>query len=193
LRTVEMSSRAELANLFSDVNDRSKRALLKFSPRGWLYQCMVSHARLNEKFSAGFDATNQIVWPGKIEAAGQELLASVEHPSAYTFLSSWITPNWMKAMQKFAANQTMANEGAVACALERYHLLRGEYPEALDALRPQFIDKLPHDLVGGQPLKYRRSDRHFLLYSIGWNQTDDDGVPGKSIAEGDWVWGQSPQ
>jgi hypothetical protein len=88
----------------------------------------------------------------------------------------------------------MANEGAVACALERYRLTHGEYPETLTALMPQFIDKLPHDLIGGEPLKYQRTDvNQFLLYSVGWNEMDDGGVPGKNIAEGDWVWGQSSQ
>jgi len=27
-----------------------------------------------------------------------------------------------------------------------------------------------------------------VLYSIGWNGKDDGGVPGKTMAEGDWVW-----
>jgi hypothetical protein len=49
-------------------------------------------------------------------------------------------------------------------------------PETLDALAPQFIEKIPHDIIGGQPLHYRRTnDAEFLLYSIGWNETDDGG------------------
>ncbi len=64
----------------------------------------------------------------------------------------------------------------IACALERYHLAHGEYPETLDALMPQFMEKMPHDIIGGQPLHYRRTDDgKFLLYSVGWNETDDGG------------------
>ena len=97
------------------------------------------------------------------------------------------------------------NEGQIACALERYRLAHREYPETLDALVPQFIEKLPHDIIGGQPLHYRRMDQpsqssgaasgKFLLYSIGWNETDDGGVDsppakngGTDYAQGDWVW-----
>jgi hypothetical protein len=78
--------------------------------------------------------------------------------------------------------------------LERYHLARGEYPETLDALAPQFIQTIPHDLIGGQPLKYRREKGEFVLYSVGWNQNDDGGVDGLrkegllDIAKGDWAW-----
>jgi hypothetical protein len=54
---------------------------------------------------------------------------------------------------------------------------------------PQFAEKLPHDIIGGEPLKYdRTADDRFELYSIGWNGKDDGGVPGKTTAEGDWVW-----
>jgi hypothetical protein len=195
LRTLETSSRGELIKLFLGVSDGSKKSLLlKYAPRGWLYQYMVVHARLNEKFSAGFDAGNQTVSPRQIDNAGRLLFYNIDHVSPYNFPAGWVIPNWVKVLQRFAGNQTMANEGAVACALERYRLIHGEYPETLAALVPQFSDKLPRDLIGGQPLKYRRTGGSlFLLYSIGWNETDDGGVPGKNIAEGDWVWGQSSQ
>ena len=66
----------------------------------------------------------------------------------------------------------------------------------LDALVPQFIEKLPHDIIGGQPLHYRRTDNgKFLLYSIGWNETDDGGQASPmdqygtiDYNRGDWVW-----
>ena len=83
----------------------------------------------------------------------------------------------------------------VACALERCRLAHGEFPESLNALVPQFIDKFPHDVIGGQPLHYRRTDDgQFVLYSIGWNEDDDGGVLALKesgvvdIEKGDWVW-----
>ena len=70
----------------------------------------------------------------------------------------------------------MVNETLIACALEHSRFLHGQYPETLDALVPQFIEKIPHDIINGQSLHYRRTaDGKFLLYSIGWNQTDDGG------------------
>ena len=90
-----------------------------------------------------------------------------------------------------AFNQTLVNQAQIVCALERYRLAQGHYPETLDTLVPQFIQKMPHDLIGGEPLVYRRTnDGKFLLYSIGWNETDDDGKPGTlaDVKTGDWVW-----
>jgi hypothetical protein len=99
------------------------------------------------------------------------------------------------AAKKFAFTQSSVNLARTACVLERYHLAHSEYPETLEALTPQFIDKLPHDIIGGWPLHYRRTeDGKFLLYSIGWNETDDGGQvvlknDGSVDREkGDWVW-----
>jgi len=196
LRTLETTSRPELVKLLYGFPDNTKKWLLlpKYAPRGWLYRYMIVHERLNESFLAGFDSAHQTVSPRKIDDAGRILQDNIAHTSAYNFLAPLVTPNWGKAVQRFAANQTMANEGAVACALERYHLAHGDYPKKLEALVPQFINNPPHDVIGGQPLKYRRIDANqFLLYSIGWNETDDGGVPGSTIADGDLVWGQSFQ
>ena len=70
-------------------------------------------------------------------------------------------------------------------------------PAPVVVLRHQlFIRQLPHDVINGQPLKYRRADDdQYLLYSVGWNQTDDGGVLGLTKSGGgidqkvgDWVW-----
>jgi len=197
LRTLETSSRADLVKLFIEWSGDSKKStllLLKYAPQGWLYQYMVFHAQLNKKFSTGFDATDQTVSPREIDDAGRMLQHHIAHVSPYNFLASWVTPNLVKALQRFAFNQTSVNEAAVACALERYRLANGVYPETLNALVPQFIEKLPYDIIGGQPLHYRRTeDGKFLLYSIGWNETDDNGKDSGSdltqiLTQGDWVW-----
>ena len=83
----------------------------------------------------------------------------------------------------------------MAIALERYRLVHGEFPESLDALAPQFTGKIPHDVINGQPLKYRReANGQFVLYSVGWNEKDDGGAVGLTQSggvnneKGDWVW-----
>ena len=79
----------------------------------------------------------------------------------------------------------------IGCALERYHLAHGDYPDTLAALTPEFIKEVPPDIIGGQPLHYQRVDSEkFLLYSVGWNGTDDSGRASgyPDITHGDWVW-----
>ncbi len=97
--------------------------------------------------------------------------------------------------QKYAIAQVWVDEARIACALERYRLAHGVYPDSLDALAP--IDSVPHDIINGSPYHYQlRPDGTFLLYSVGWNQTDEGGkVVYKKDAptqidynEGDWAW-----
>jgi len=100
-------------------------------------------------------------------------------------------------VKKFAYAQSSVDLACVAIALERYRLAHGEFPESLNTLAPQFMEKIPHDIINGQPLNYRRTDDgQFVLYSVGWNELDDGGVvvfEGKNtdrvdINQGDWVW-----
>ncbi len=67
----------------------------------------------------------------------------------------------------------------------------------LQALVPECVKSLPHDIITGQQPRYLRTDDgKFLLYSVGWNQTDDGGVVASQnngatdLASGDWVWPQ---
>ncbi len=62
-------------------------------------------------------------------------------------------------VKKFAYAQSSVDLARTAIALERYRLAHGDYPESLDALAPQFIEKVPHDVIGGGPLHYRRTER----------------------------------
>ena len=162
-------------------------------PRGWTYQNMVNVAVLEQKPLEGFDLAHDTVAPRKFEEANREADQFVSHgkaPRRYKLLAAIAIPNFSRAEQTTAHNQTMANEAQIACALERYRLANGLYPGTLDALSPQFIETLPHDLIGGDPLIYRpTADGKFLLYSIGWNEKDDGGKSGGTdFTKGDWVW-----
>jgi hypothetical protein len=98
--------------------------------------------------------------------------------------------------RKAAFGQEGVEAASIACALERYRRAHGDFPEALDVLIPQFIDKLPMDVIVGQPLHYQRAAAgQYLLYSVGWNEKDDGGEiaspkssRGDAADEGDWVW-----
>ena len=163
--------------------------------RGWFYQNMATIARLYQNAIDCVDLTNDVVSLQKVDYARREVEALKTHHGPYTFLAAIAVPNVSKALQTTALDQTLVNEAQIVCALGRYHLAHGQYPETLDTLVPQFIGKIPHDIIGGQPLKYHRTDDgKFLLYSIGWNETDDGGqvVLKKDGTEdrekGDWVW-----
>lgn len=169
----------------SEMFDSNKRFTpLRFTPRGWLYQNMAHYVSLMRKAIDHFNASKGFS-PTQIASLEREAAETSARYSPYSWLSSIAMPHYSKAIQQCAKIQTLVNQAQIACALERYHLARNQYPETLNDLIPQFIDKIPHDIIKGQPLVYKRTENgRFLLYSIGWNESDDGGN-----ADKDWVWG----
>ena len=145
---------------------------------------------IESKSLDGFDLEHDNLTPRVFDKVAHDLEWVHGHKSLFKLFAAIIIPNTAKATQTTAHNQTMVNEAQIVCALERYRLAHGEYPGTLDALVPQFIEKLPHDIIGGKPLIYRpTANGKFLLYSVGWNETDDGGVSGGTdFTKADWVW-----
>lgn len=163
-------------------------------PEGWAGQNMFNGANYYTNVFPIWDPANQVVYPSKVRAADDALYAFFSHAiaphwSPYFFMALPDIPNVNKASQLSARTQSLLHEALTACALARYHQAYGAYPETLAALTPQFIDAIPNDVIGGQPLHYRLApDGTFILYSVGWNGRDDGGARGNSLTEGDWVW-----
>jgi hypothetical protein len=163
--------------------------LLTLAPRGWMYQNMCTMAIRSPLILNIFDVPNNQVLPRKADDALNQMETTASTFPPYKFLTTKMMPNFVKAAQTTARNQTLANQAFLACGLERYRLAHGQYPETLEALVPQFAEKLPHDIVGAQPMHYHRTaDGQFVLYSIGWNERGDGGVRRDGTPEGDWVW-----
>jgi len=118
------------------------------------------------------------------------------HPFSVWSIFSVAAGPITSAAEKHSEMQVWVDEARIACALERYRLAHGAYPAALDALAPQFIEAVPHDVMNGEPYHYRlNADGTYLLYSVGWNQRDDGGVEVKKengvsrdYLQGDWPW-----
>jgi hypothetical protein len=182
---------------YADNNIPNAMAVPYFlSPNGWFYQSELNVCRFYQKWYLPLvNETERTVSPAATRTAEQA--RNLESHRAWNFLKLWLLPDFSAVPKRFSYAQESVDLARVAIALERYHLAHGEFPESLDALAPQFMEKIPHDIIGGGPLHYRRTnDGQFVLYSVGWNKTDDGGTvaftkgetPHVDISEGDWVW-----
>ena len=164
-------------------------------PGGWFYQNQLTLNRLyQERCLPLVDATKHRVYARQTREADD--VPELKNRGLYNIFARLLFPAITKIAAKFANGQTTVDLATVACALERHRLATGQYPTQLDLLVPRFIVKIPTDVITGELLKYRRDpDGTFVLYSVGWNETDDGGEAGvtKSGAatdpnKGDWVW-----
>ena len=185
----------------STMNSSGLRAEVYLMPRGWYYQSEITLSAVQQQWVIPMvNDAQQIVSPEYAHKSAETV--SALRPTAVNLFARLLLPELGSYAMRAARGQTFANLARVALALERWRRAHGEYPESLEVLSPQFIAQVPHDVIGGASLKYRRtSDGQFVLYSIGWNEKDDGGVvaipdgrshpewgPQPQFEEGDWVW-----
>jgi hypothetical protein len=181
-------------------------ALLAIVPSGWFYFEKLNYSRTFQDYLLpAIDVPGRRVSPDACRRADEHLTAMLNNPVPVVVLRHqvfirFLLPALTGAVQRFAFAQSGADAAAMACALERYRLAHGQFPESLGVLVPEFISELPHDVINGQPLKYRRAaDGQYEIYSVGWNETDEGGAiglkqKGENIERtaGDWVWRLPP-
>jgi hypothetical protein len=167
----------------------------RFVPDGYFYQTELAWAQiLQQRLLPLVDINARVVSPRVFEDTTNLVSAQLKHYSPYNVEALMAFPTDASTVRKFAFAQASVDLARVACALERYRLAHGDYPQSLEAIVPQFIGAVPHDIIDGEPLHYRRTeDGKCLLYSIGWNGTDDGGLfPSKKnggiMGKCDWVW-----
>jgi len=179
---------------------RTRMVLLYYHsfPSGWYYQNDITLARaFQQSLRTETEVKGQFLSPQIERRIGNARSEAYFHyRSPYYFYFPMIFPDFGKTARNFVFRQASIDMARTACGLERYRLANGIYPETLGALAPKFIENIPHDVINGQPLHYRRmDDGKILLYSVGWNEKDDGGIVALStggrevdLTKGDWVW-----
>jgi hypothetical protein len=176
---------------------------VRLLPSGWFYLNKVTMARLCQAaVPTNAELSHRVLSPA-ITWRYAEIWrqVSISRMKPGNWIVGFLLPPLEREAKTCARAQASVDLARVACALERFRLANGSFPESLDALVPTYIQKLPHDVINGQPLHYRRtSDGSFLLYSVGWNEKDDGGkrdpIPATQYRSsldqpsvtGDWVW-----
>ena len=199
LREIEYFRTERMANGFGDMGEGTMWILTlayRCSPDGWLYG---NEQRMAQAFMGQLpteaEIHQHIISPKMVKRYS---LASGRLMGGYNFPGNFLVwdffPYQDYKMSPWAKIQASVDMARIACALERYRQAHGNYPVMLDVLAPEYMAAIPHDIINGQPLHYRRTtDGQFVLYSVGWNEKDDGGVPTTKpefshSSSGDWVW-----
>jgi hypothetical protein len=147
--------------------------------------------------------TNQIFQPTLKNAIAKlgKFHASAAGSGWVADFNDWLAGDWREifsggmvangtAIRKVLAAETSRRVVITAIALKRFRLQRGNFPEQLSELVPEFLAAVPLDAVDGNPLRYHRNAETFLLYSIGDDGVDDGGdtTPAKTTTSATWYW-----
>lgn len=159
-------------------------------PDGWAFRARAAYAELIQESATTFYLReSRIARPAVVSTAYAEIqrLNSSRHPRD-RFVRMTI-PNITKAFTVSMRVQVQIDHARIAIAIERYRLRKRALPDSLGELVPEYLDRLPNDLIGGEPYQYRPlTEDEFMLWSVGWNEIDEHGAIAKTDEEGDWVW-----
>ncbi len=73
-------------------------------------------------------------------------------------------------------------------AVERYWLKYNKLPESTTELVGDYLEAVPIDPFDGQPLRYKRLEKGYIVYSVGEDQEDNGGV--EKLENGNRGWGR---
>jgi ABC-type Na+ efflux pump permease subunit len=151
----------------------------RWQPRGWWLDCAVALHAIAAEICTNMNPTNglmrsfdhsQDIYQLPLDSDTQQLF---QQPT-------W----WGNNLTLVAAAQTAVNQARTACALERYRQAHGRWPDTLEALVPDYLPRLPADVMRGRPLSYHREGEQYSLRGVGPNLRDDY----TQSWSDDWVW-----
>lgn len=95
-------------------------------------------------------------------------------PKIFTGL---LLPAMSKVGNRFASYEARRRAGLMALAVERYRLAnKGALPAQPGALVPRYLPEVPLDPYDGQPLRFRRLGKGYVIYSVGSDLEDNEGL-----------------
>jgi ABC-type transport system involved in multi-copper enzyme maturation permease subunit len=131
-----------------------------FYSLGWTYDRQIQIYRLHEKLAKQFaEWEGSGISPREIRGFGEIMDLTGAFLDNRNF--RWVLDSFLFEFPRTQISLTLAR---VACALERYRLEHGHFPEHLEMLVPAQFAALPADAPGNEPLTYRvTEDGQFVL------------------------------
>ena len=164
-------------------------------PRGWIYMNMVKGNEIHDGIAAayapvnGYEPESISGRPGIDDELGQ--LTGID---SFRYLFVRLLMPALSGVERATLScQTLISQTLIAIALERTKTSAGNYPDTLAAL-PAFT--IPKDPCDGQPMRYRRTETGYELWSVAGNRIDEAGKQDPKVSnrreQPDWLWKFTP-
>ncbi len=99
-------------------------------------------------------------------AGFREATGKVEDLSVLHVMIKMLAPSLGRVAELDLRARARIDSARTALAIERYRLATGKLPERLAELVPQYLKEVPIDPFDGNPIRYKRTEPGYLLYSI---------------------------
>jgi hypothetical protein len=120
-------------------------------------------------------AAASLSFPERYEAAN--LLSTNLPASRFLIFSRMLLPGLSRLSVKDAEHASRMRVAQATLAVERYRVANGgKPPRSLEELVPRFLTEVPLDPFDGQRLRYKLRESSYVIYGVGSNGKDDDGL-----------------
>lgn len=134
---------------------------------GWVQQNRVSHWHYLEQVIATFDPQSEELRSESRAALRRAEQAILSSRSPYVHFTRLAVANLQPIVGGVCESINSLRLAALACALERFHLEHGRYPQELASLAPNLLPKAPRDVFTGNPIRYQVTPGGFILTASG--------------------------
>lgn len=109
-------------------------------------------------------------------------------PKENYLLSEMLLPALVPAYTKEARSDALLGAAEIGIANRIYRQKYGKFADSLTQLTPEILSTLPLDPFNGKDYIYRKTEKGFIVYSVGEDLKDDGGIEEKSSLKPDIVW-----
>ncbi|MHC4248376.1 MAG: hypothetical protein ACYS9X_04545 [Planctomycetota bacterium] len=156
--------------------------------------CLRKKAKLWELAGRGVAVSRLPPWEAYLKAEALHAEANASYTGWPTSTSGSTYPNAFFVILRVARCLARRDACVLGLSCELFRSARGRYPATLDELAPEFLRDIPPDPFTGKPFRYELHDvgGAFIVYSVGDNLKDDDGVEDRPDKD-DIAWeGRAP-
>lgn len=133
-------------------------------------QCLIRYIDLTDRYIAALRLP-----PHERPQAARDLERQDQELRKAHAILSYSMPSMHRFILTDLAHLTRLRVAGVAMAVEQYRLVNGNPPKQLADLVPTFLPEVPLDPYDSRPLRYRKREKGYVVYSIGKDLSDDDG------------------
>lgn len=180
----DVSRMIEIANRGSDEKDKTK---LPFGNPGVGWRALGFFERDRNFFLDAMQtyiAIARIGPPASLARTNETDQIEERARKRLFLLSSLFLPAFSRTQPSDAAARACLRTAHAALAMERWRLAhQGSLPDSLAELIPSVLPRMPLDPFDGEPLRFKKTAKGYVIYSVGRDGKDDGGAeqPPRSV------------
>jgi len=123
--------------------------------------------------------------PTQRGARFREIDEQMNNLSMFHFTIKMLAPALIRVAELDSRTCAHLDSARTALAIERYRLANGKLPEQLTDLVPKYLGEVPLDPFDGRPIRYRRTEPGYRLWSVMEDGQDNSGKERDEVGKGE--------